>query len=176
MNFVGRERFDLDGELILLQTLADVEKNLLFNLDHLTVGDVAPSISAQNLSGETEKLEDYRGQTTLIDFWATWCGPCRESIPDLVVLAEELPEDQFEIVSVSVDWDVDTVIQFQDSTPMPWTNWYIGPASDILKTWAVSGYPTYILLDRQGKVVARTHYLNDDLKELIRATATQIDV
>ena len=54
---------------------------------------------------------------------------------------------------------------------MPWSHWHVGPAGELLSTWAVRGYPTYILLDHDGRIVARQHDLNDDFKALIRETA-----
>ena len=130
-----------------------------------------PRETFDELDGMDEDFSTFRNQTVLIDFWATWCGPCVKSLPDLRELNEELPADRFEILSISVDEEVDTVTEFQSDEPMPWANWHIGPRHDILKTWAVRGYPTYVLVDASGNIAARQHELNEELISLIRSTA-----
>ena len=166
-----RRRFDDDGTPIPFQTLAEAERDLLYNLNHLTVGRKLPNVTAQRLDGIEEDFSTFRNQTVLIDFWATWCGPCIKSLPDLRELSEELPTDRFEILSISVDEEVDTVAEFQSEESMPWANWHVGPRHDILRTWAVRGYPTYVLVDASGNIAARTHNLDDTFISLIRSTA-----
>ena len=166
-----RRRFEDDGTPIPFQTLAEAERDLLYNLNHLTVGRQLPNVAAKRLDGIEEDFSTFRNQTVLVDFWATWCGPCVKSLPDLRELDEELSADRFEILSISVDEEVDTVAEFQSDEPMPWANWHIGPRHDILKTWAVRGYPTYVLVDASGNIAARQHALDDAFISLIRSTA-----
>lgn len=166
-----RRRFEDDGTPIPFQTLAEAERDLLYNLNHLTVGRKLPNVTAKRLDGVEEDFSTFGNQTVLIDFWATWCGPCIKSLPDLRELSAELPADRFEILSISVDEEVDTVAEFQGEEPMPWANWHIGPRDKILQTWAVRGYPTYVLVDASGNIAARTHKLDDTLISLIRSTA-----
>ena len=168
---VKRRRFDDDGTPIPFQTLAEAERDLLYNLNHLTVGRKLPNVMAKRLDGVEEDFSTFGDQTVLIDFWATWCGPCIKSLPDLRTLTAELPADGFEILSISVDEEVDTVVEFQSGEPMPWANWHVGPRHEILKTWAVRGYPTYVLVDSVGNIAARTHILDESFMSLIRTTA-----
>ena len=165
-----RRRFDDDGTPIPFQTLAEAERDLLYNLNHLTVGRKLPNVMAKRLDGIEEDFSTFGDQTVLIDFWATWCGPCIKSLPDLRELTAELPADGFEILSISVDEEVDTVLEFQSGEPMPWANWHVGPRHEILKTWAVRGYPTYVLVDSLGNIAARTHILDESFMSLIRST------
>ncbi len=150
-------------------TLAEAQENLL-NSFSFAVGRALPDVQAATLDGTEESFSAYAGQVVLLDFWATWCGPCVKSLPKLRELDESLPDERFEILSISVDAELDTVTEFQVDEPMPWANWHIGPKSDILKTWVVRGYPTYLLVDGDGTVLARTHDLNDDLTALIERT------
>ena len=150
-------------------TLAEAEQNLL-NSFAFAVGGALPDVSANRLDGTEESFSAYADEVVLLDFWATWCGPCVESLPKLRELDESLPDERFEILSISVDERLDTVTEFQAEEPMPWANWHIGPESEILKTWVVRGYPTYLLVDADGTVLARTHDLNDDLTALIERT------
>ena len=166
-----RRRFDDDGTPIPFQTLAEAERDLLYNLNHLTVGRMLPNVTAKRLDGIEEDFSAFGSQTVLIDFWATWCGPCVKSLPDLRELSARLPADSFEILSISVDEEIDTVTEFQSTEPMPWANWHIGPRHEILQTWAVRGFPTYVLVDASGNIAARQHQLDDTFISLIRSTA-----
>ena len=166
-----RRRFDDDGTPIPFQTLAEAERNLIYNLNHLTVGRKLPNVTAKRLDGVAEDFSAFGNQTVLIDFWATWCGPCVKSLPDLRQLRAELPAERFEILSISVDEEVDTVAEFQSEEPMPWANWHIGPRHEILQAWAVRGYPTYVLVDARGTIAARQHQLDETFISLIRRTA-----
>ena len=168
---VRRRRFTDDGEPIPFPTMAEAEEDLLYNLNFLTVGDKIPNVDGVRLDGAADTIATYEGQAVLLDFWATWCGPCIRAIPKMVELDSALPEDQFEILSISVDEEVETVTEFHKTKPMPWTHWHVGPRADLLQTWAVRGYPTYILVDRDGAIVARQHDLNKDFMALIRDTA-----
>ena len=154
-------------------TMAEAEANLL-NSFSFAVGGKLPNVTAAGLDGSEESYSSYADQVVLVDFWATWCGPCVASLPKLRELDEQLPDERFEILSISVDERLDTVTEFQVDEPMPWANWHIGPKSDILKTWVVRGYPTYLLVDADGTVLARTHDLNDDLTALIERTVNGI--
>jgi thiol:disulfide interchange protein DsbD len=168
---VKRRRFTDDGEPIPFPTLAEAEEDLLYNLNFLTVGNKIPNVTGMRLDGFEEAIESFEGEAVLLDFWATWCGPCIRAIPKMVELDEGLPENEFEILSISVDEKLETVTEFQDSTPMDWANWHVGPKADLLGTWAVRGYPTYILVDHNGTIVARQHDLNKDFMALIKDTA-----
>ena len=154
-------------------TLAEAEANLLTSFA-FAVGGTLPDVSASRLDGTEESFAAYADQVVLLDFWATWCGPCVKSLPKLRELAESLPAERFEILSISVDEHRDTVAEFQLDEPMPWANWHIGPKSEILKTWVVRGYPTYLLVDADGTVLARTHDFDDDLQVLIERTVNGI--
>ena len=168
---VKRRRFTDDGEPIPFPTLAEAEEDLLYNLNFLTVGNKLPNVTGMRLDGFEETIESFEGEAVLLDFWATWCGPCIRSIPKMVELDESLPDREFEILSISVDEKLETVTEFQDSTPMDWANWHVGPKADLLGTWAVRGYPTYILVDHNGTIVARQHDLNKEFMALIEDTA-----
>jgi thiol:disulfide interchange protein len=168
---IKRRRYTDDGEPIPFPTLAEAEEDLLYNLNFLTVGNKIPNVTGKRLDGFDETIEAFEGEAVLLDFWATWCGPCIRSIPKMVELDESLPDSEFEILSISVDEKIDTVTKFQAKTPMDWANWHVGPRGELLQTWAVRGYPTYILVDHNGTIVARQHDLNKDFIALIKDTA-----
>ncbi|WIO74010.1 TlpA disulfide reductase family protein [Porticoccaceae bacterium LTM1] len=150
------------------KTVKSMLDGKLFSLNSLVPGKVLPAVIANNLEGEQDSLSNYRGKVVLIDFWATWCGPCKAALPGIAELKKELANKPFEVISISVDDDVETVLGYQDSEqPMPWVNWHIGPDSEILTQWGVRGYPTYYLVDAEGVIISNK-YLDDAVKDQIR--------
>lgn len=154
-----------------IPTMAEAEKNLIYTINSMSVGNRIPEVFAQNLVGNDESIRKYEGQTVLLDFWATWCGPCIASLPKMRELDEGLPEDAFEILSISVDEEIETVIDFQIEQPMEWANWHVGPQAELLQTWVVRGYPTYILVDPEGTILARTTGLDKKFFEFVKSAA-----
>jgi thiol-disulfide isomerase/thioredoxin len=107
---------------------------------------VAPSI--QNLPS------DMQGKVVLLDFWASWCGPCRAALPKVKELQSIYSGDDFMVVSVSEDDDVGAWRRFTANNDMTWTQRFDGDSS-LMRQFQVSGLPTYVLLDRDGKEVQR---------------------
>ena len=137
-------------------TLAEVEADLVRSIRHGTVGGTLPDVTGKRLDGVEESLADYRGRVVLLDFWATWCRPCIQALPELRELVADVPADRFALIAISVDEELETVTRFMENEPMPWVNWHVGITSDIGRLLRVVGYPTYVLVDEHGKILART--------------------
>ena len=166
----GSGVYDDDGTPLDL-TLAQAEERILFRIRHATAGGTLPAAVGTRLDGEEETLAAYAGKVVLIDFWATWCAPCVAALPKLRELATELQPMGFDILSISVDAERETVVEFHADEPMPWANWHVGDSSDIAKVWGVRVFPTYILVDAKGTILGRTSRLSDPLIELARQSA-----
>lgn len=164
----GLEEVDFEeGGRLVDGTFADAEADLVFRINHATAGGTLPEASGATLDGSEESLAAYAGKVVLIDFWATWCGPCVAALPKLRELHEKTPADRFAVLGVSVDEELETVTEFQEEEPMPWSHWHVGPKAALLTAWGVRGYPTYILVGGDGVILARTHALDDSLIALI---------
>ena len=137
------------------RTFAEVEADLLRTIRHATVGGTVLDMTGRRLDGAEDRLSSYRGRVVLINFWATWCVPCIDVLPELRELVAELPADRFALLGISVDDQLETVTALREREPMPWTNWHVGIDSDITQAWAVRGFPTYVLVDDQGVILAR---------------------
>jgi thiol-disulfide isomerase/thioredoxin len=130
------------------------------------VGRPAPQFSLEDLSGRKVSLDDYKGKAVLINFWATWCGPCKVETPWLVDLRNQYSSKGFEILGVSTD-DIDPtdpkafsqekkeIADFVDRMHMPYPVLIDGDS--LSKPYGgLDAMPTSIFVDREGKIVAAT--------------------
>ncbi len=138
----------------------------------LVAGTLAPDIEMPSPDGKMLKLSDLRGKIVLLDFWASWCRPCRMENPNVVSLYTRYNAQGFEVFSVSMDRDRDAWLKAIENDGLVWPN----HVSD-LKGWTSSGgmaygvtsIPTTVLIDRDGKVIAknlRGEELGQKLKEI----------
>ena len=113
-------------------------------------GFTAPGFTLQNLDGSPVNLSDFRGKVVLLNFWATWCGPCKKEIPALKRLYQVRKGPDFEIVAVSMDrTDGDKVASFVSANQMDFPI-LLNPSGDIGGRYWVRGIPTSFLLDKKG--------------------------
>ena len=155
-------------------TFAAAEASLIHGIRHATVGGALSETVGRRLDGSEDRLAAYAGRVVLIDFWATGCRRCAVERPALRELVAELPADRFTLLAISVDEAPEAVIEVGRHEPLPWTNWHVGPASDLARRWYVRALPTYALVDRDGVILARTDGLTDAFTSLIRRTVASI--
>jgi len=114
----------------------------------------APEFSLPDLTGKTLKLSDYRGKVVLLDFWATWCDPCREEIPQFVELQNKLGDQGFQIIGVSMDDGPEPVRdfsrQFKMNYPVVMGNAQIGELYG-----GVLGLPIAFVIGRDGRIYSK---------------------
>ncbi len=163
----------------------------------LSVKDIAQSgIRRIDLLGTTPKIEGalvgggkldwskYKGKVVLIDFWATWCGPCMQELPNVKKVFEKYHDQGFDVVGITLDDDKDALAAFLDKENLPWPIVFEDdPAkhgfegAPFVHEFGVNGIPATYLVNRQGKVVsihARGEGLADQVKTLLdeKASAT----
>jgi cytochrome c biogenesis protein CcmG/thiol:disulfide interchange protein DsbE len=141
-------------------------------------GPMAPDFSLQDLSDQKVSLSDFRGKVVLLDFWATWCPPCRMSIPELVKLQDKYRDDGLEILGISLDDPQDElsrylkefkekykinyrILRFNNKVMQD----YFGMESPAI--------PTMFVIDRDGKI--REKIVGFDPKALKRSLARLLD-
>lgn len=114
----------------------------------------APDFSFATLEGATISNSALRGKVVLIDFWGTWCPPCRESVPTLVNIQKKYSDRPFQMVGVSSDTDEDKWKAFIAAKKMTWPE-YIDLPGSVLGLFEIHEFPTYIVLDRNGVIQMR---------------------
>ncbi|HEX2223846.1 MAG TPA: TlpA disulfide reductase family protein [Thermoanaerobaculia bacterium] len=117
------------------------------------VGSLAPTFSLTTLAGEKLTSADLEGKVVLLDFWATWCKPCVMAIPELKALNEEMKGKPFVMISFSADQKQATLEQFVKENGMTWPQHWDEKGEIISRTFGISTFPTYIVVDSEGKVV-----------------------
>ncbi|WP_254509918.1 TlpA family protein disulfide reductase [Anatilimnocola floriformis] len=101
--------------------------------------------------------EKYRGKVVIVDFWATWCGPCRKEMPNVKAFRDQHKDQGFEIVGVSVDKDLEALAAYLQENQIPWETLAGDEAGELAEKYGVRGIPTMMLVDQKGIVVAVAH-------------------
>jgi len=148
----------------LLSRYTDLHPNFVAQVEQqiqqaskLMVGAEAPEITQATPNGKTSSLSDLRGKVVLLDFWASWCGPCRRDNPKVVKIYNKYKNQGFEVFGVSLDGNKDRWLKAIEKDQLTWTH-----VSD-LKKWksaaaqlyGVKSIPQTFLLDKEGKILAK---------------------
>jgi len=116
----------------------------------------APDFVLEDIDGKKRRLSDLRGKVVLVNFWATWCPPCRREMPSIERLSHVLKGADFAILAVNVAENLDTVFSFTGTLdPVPTFPIVFDRDSGVLKAWPVRGLPTSFVLDKQGRIAYR---------------------
>ncbi len=132
-------------------------ETLINELNLLPPGSMSPDINLQTPEGKTMALSSLRGKIVLIDFWASWCVPCRRQNPHLVELYEKYKGTDFEIFGVSLDENVSAwknAIQ-KDGLTWPQVSDLMKWESSVVKEFHIEAIPYGVLIDRDGKIIAK---------------------
>lgn len=121
-------------------------------LPSLAIGRPAPGLDAKGLDGRPVRLADLAGRWVLLDFWATWCGPCREEIPHLASLAKARPD--LALVGISSDRDKATLERFVSTNAMKWPQVF-DEGGTISTTYRVTSLPRTFLIGPDGRIAAK---------------------
>ena len=117
-------------------------------------GNAAPDFTVTDINGRKLSLSDYKGKVVLLDFWATWCTPCRDEIPHFVEMQEKYGPQGFQVIGISMDDDAKPVREFYDKFKI---NYPVALGNDKLAQsfGGVLGLPVNFLIDRDGRIVAK---------------------
>ncbi len=128
------------------------------------------------LDGSKLDWQSYRGKVVLVDFWATWCGPCRAEVPNILKMYEAYHDKGFEVLGISLDETSEQAESYIKDTNIPWPTMFSKAAAErgwrhpMAVRYGVTGIPLAILVNREGKVVhmlARGPYLEQELRRML---------
>lgn len=125
-------------------------------MNFLSSGKEAPNFTQNDVNGNPMSLTDLRGKIVLIDFWASWCGPCRKENPNVVALYKKYKDAGFTVMSVSLDKDKNSWLAAIEKDGLIWPNhvsdlkyW----SNEVAKQYQVASIPFTVLIDREGKII-----------------------
>lgn len=145
---------------------------MLEKVGAITVGSKAPDFSGPSPDGKTISLKESLGKVTIIDFWASWCGPCRVENPNVVAMYNELHAQGLNIIGVSLDKDANKWVEAIEKDKLTWSHvsnlkqW----EDPIAQMYGIQSIPATIILDTNGTIVAkdlRGEELKAKVKELL---------
>lgn len=128
----------------------------------------APDFKLTTLEGQEIALTLLKGKVVILDFWATWCGPCREAIPHLIALQKDYQDQGLIIIGMNVDkGELDVVRRFVKSLEIPYP--IIPAPEELVRSYGVTALPTSVLIDKEGKIREKIVGYNSSIaKQLTR--------
>lgn len=109
----------------------------------------APDFTLTSNQGENLRLEDYRGQVVMLNFWASWCGPCRQEMPLMDEIYQNYKDLGFTVLAVNVDADSADANRFLEAVPVSYPVLY-DTESRVSELYEVDAMPTTVMIDRDG--------------------------
>lgn len=168
-----RKRYDMLDDNVKATTNAKAVLKHLENVERISVGRIVPDFTMLNNEGDSVTLSKVRGKVKLLDFWASWCGPCRQEMPNLVKLYKNYQTRGLEIVSVSLDTDKQKWLNAMIEEGMTWKSLsdLKGPQSPVVSLYAFQSIPFTVLLDSNNTILAvnlRGEALQKKVAELLK--------
>lgn len=145
-------------------------------LSRLEDPPMAPVLELEDMDGRVYRLADYRGQVVIVNFWATWCPPCRREMPSMERAWEQVRDEGIMMLAVNVGEDPDTVFTFTADYPVSFPL-LLDQDATVTESWPLRGLPTTYVIDPRGRVVYRAiggrEWDDPALLERIRALASE---
>ena len=163
-----KERYNLLGEKAKAGAQGKAIAAQIAKLESTAIGQIAPNFTITTPEGESISLYDIKGKVKLIDFWASWCGPCRGENPHVVEIYKEYHPKGLEIFGVSLDNNTEAWVKAIADDGLVWKHgsdlkgWQSAPA----QLYSVTGIPHTVLLDENNKIIAK-NLRGDELKQKI---------
>ncbi|EAT11806.1 TlpA disulfide reductase family protein [Bermanella marisrubri] len=127
---------------------------LMFSAASIAIekGQTAPNFRLPLLDSQKKvSLKQYRGKVVYVDFWASWCGPCRQSLPLLTKLRAEMKKQPFEVLAINLDEEVDAAKGFLKQYPVNYPV-LLDPEGNVAAQYQLPGMPTSFIVDKRGRI------------------------
>lgn len=141
-------------------------------------GDMAISIPLKllenNRPGKTAGINSYKGKLVYMDFWASWCGPCRKSLPILNEIRSKYSSQGFEVVAVNIDEKLADALKFLDKYPVDYPV-LLDPKGSLAEAYQLQGMPTAYLIDEKGAIIYKhVGFKTEDRKKIEKLISDHI--
>ncbi len=123
----------------------------------LADGTKFPDFAEKDLQGNPLSVAKYKGKLVLVDFWATWCGPCVGELPNVIKAYNKYHADGFEIIGISLDMDEQKLKSFLKTKEIPWAQYFDGKGwqNKLAAKYGIQSVPATFLLDGEGKIIGQ---------------------
>ena len=136
-------------------SIADIQTKEIFNAKKSSVGYFAPSFKLRNIKGNYESLESYRGEVVVLNFWATWCAPCRIEMPSFEKLYRRYRSEGVTVLAITLDKNSENKIKsFVDEYGLSFPI-LLDEKGEVERLYPSMTIPFTYIIDRQGRIVAR---------------------
>ena len=139
-------------------------------MDPMPAANPAPDFNLMGMDGEIHTLEDLKGKFVLVNFWATWCNPCKVEMPLLEKLHQTLKSEKFTVLGLHVGPGPENIEEFQKLMPISFP---IYVDMDLEVNWGVPGLPTTFLMDPEGKLIYRAvgkrEFASDEMVNFLKS-------
>ncbi|MBY0244039.1 MAG: AhpC/TSA family protein [Sphingobacteriaceae bacterium] len=152
ISYVNKIGTDIKNVPVVVEFVNKMQK-----LKNLQIGQIAPDFTIQSIDNKTIKLSDFRKKYVLLDFWASWCGPCRGENPNVVVAYNRFKDKNFTVLGISLDKNKEEWVQAVKADNLTWAH---GSElkdfeGEIVKLYQIESIPSNFLLDPSGKIIAK---------------------
>jgi thiol-disulfide isomerase/thioredoxin len=140
----------------------------------LAVGSQFPGFNVKDVTGKPLSLSDYKGKVVMIDFWATWCGPCRQEAPNVVATYQKYHDKGFDIIGISLDQEQQKLLDFTKQNNMTWRQYFDGQgwSNQLAVKYGIESIPMDFLIDGNGKIIGKD-LRGDDLEAAVAKAVGQ---
>lgn len=159
------------GATALAEAYMKEKSETLARKRRMEPGSVLPVFESFSEDGKPVKISDYRGKVVVLDFWASWCGPCRQEIPNLKAVYEDFKDKGVAFLSVSIDGKKADWTKALQEEQMPWLQaWVKDSGKAVMNTMQFGGIPFILVLDKEGRIYkkgVRGNQIREALQEVL---------
>jgi peroxiredoxin len=146
----------------LVKTVAGVVLTAALSVAAVAAAEKAPDFTLKDITGKTVSLAQFKGKTVFLDFWASWCPPCRRSIPEVEKLYEKVQGQDVVVLGINVEGDADAARKFVASKGMKYP--VLLGDEKVARDYHVNGIPSFFIVDKDGAIVKQYQGYQPDME------------